>query len=95
MHSLGMTECFLFANLAKISPITYNTQKVLGYAYFCAKLGVGSGAYLSVCEELNDRRFVRKEACHRTFLYLFTVGEWLALILIGYSLLKDILNLVA
>lgn len=38
-----------------------NTQKVLGYVYFCAKQGGESGAYLGVCEELNDRRFVQKE----------------------------------
>ena len=39
-----------------------NTQKVLGYVYFCAKQGGESGAYLGVCEELNDRRFVQKNS---------------------------------
>ena len=53
-----------------------NTQKVLGYVYFCAKQGGESGAYLGVCEELNDRRFVQKEACHRTFYFIFAcAGE--------------------
>ncbi len=52
-----------------------NAQKVLGYVYFCAKQGGESGAYLGVCEELNDRRFVQKEACHRTFFIFVCVSE--------------------